>query len=123
MMANQADFSLVFNRLKQAFQSVVPYLVVKADTADNYYLIAPPAPNRPKEVFFGAVQVKKNYVSYHLMPLYMFPQLLEGISEPLKKRMQGKACFNFTKVDENIFEELHQLTVTGFEYARQQYIS
>jgi hypothetical protein len=122
-MANQADFPLVFNRLKQVLQPVVSHLVVKEDTDDNYYLIAPPSPNRPKEVFFGAVQVKKNYVSYHLLPVYMFPHLLEGMSEPLKKRMQGKACFNFTKVDESIFEELQQLTVTGFEYARQQYIS
>jgi hypothetical protein len=28
-----------------------------------------------KELFFGGVQIKKNYVSYHLMPVYMEPAL------------------------------------------------
>ena len=29
--------------------------------------------------------------------------------------MQGKSCFNFAKVDEKLFAELEELTVTGFE--------
>jgi hypothetical protein len=29
------------------------------------------------------------------MPLYMNPALTKTISPPLKKRMQGKTCFNF----------------------------
>jgi hypothetical protein len=35
---------------------------------------------------------------------------LEGISEELRRRMQGKSCFNFTAVDETLFEELADLT-------------
>jgi hypothetical protein len=40
------------------------------------------------------VQIKKNYVIYHLMPVYLNPGLLEGMSPGLRKRMQGKSCFN-----------------------------
>jgi hypothetical protein len=29
--------------------------------------------------------------------------------------MQGKSCFNFTKVDEALFAELGELTRTGFD--------
>lgn len=57
----------------------------------------------------------KNYVSYHLMPVYMNPAMHERISPELKKRMQGKACFNFTEVDPGLFRELAALTATGFE--------
>lgn len=68
-----------------------------------------------KPLWFGGVQVKKRYVSYHLMPVYVNPQLLEGISPALKKRMQGKSCFNFTTSDAALFEELAALTDAGFK--------
>jgi hypothetical protein len=59
------------------------------------------------------VQLKKNYVSYHLMPIYTDPSLLDEISDALRARMQGKSCFNFTSVDENLFAELGTLTATA----------
>jgi hypothetical protein len=65
-------------------------------------------------LWFGGVQVKKRYVSYHLMPVYLNPALLDGISPELKKRMQGKSCFNFTRVDPALFEELAALTQAAF---------
>jgi hypothetical protein len=33
--------------------------------------------------------------------------------------MQGKSCFNFTKVDEGLVEELAELTRAGIERFRQ----
>jgi hypothetical protein len=58
---------------------------------------------------FG-VRRGKNYVSYHMVPVYMFPLLANGISPELKRRRQGKACFNFAHVDEALFRELRSLT-------------
>ena len=57
------------------------------------------------------VQVGKAYVSFHLMGVYGNPKLLDGVSEKLLARMQGKSCFNFKVVDEELFGELEQLTV------------
>lgn len=94
-------------------------LVVKANNAEDYYLDTSSIGKNKKPVFFGAVQVKKNYVSYHLMPVYVFPELLEGMSEKLAKRMQGKACFNFKSVDEEAFQELARLTSRSFEQFRE----
>jgi len=54
------------------------------------------------------------------MPVYMYPDLLETISPALKKRMQGKSCFNFKNVDENLFSELETLTRLGFERFKQE---
>ena len=35
--------------------------------------------------------------------------------EPLRARMQGKACFNFKAVDETLFGELDRLTGDGLK--------
>jgi len=35
------------------------------------------------------------------------------MSPELKKRMQGKSCFNFKEVDEKLFKELARLTKAG----------
>jgi hypothetical protein len=49
------------------------------------------------------------------MPVYMYPELLKNISPALKKHMQGKSCFNFKKVEPELFEELAALTREGFK--------
>jgi hypothetical protein len=36
------------------------------------------------------------------------------MSADLKKRMQGKSCFNFKTVEEPLFKELATLTKAGF---------
>ena len=54
----------------------------------------------------------KNYVSYHLMSVYM--RKVE-MSPELRKRLQGKACFNFATVDEKLFGELAKLTASGLK--------
>jgi hypothetical protein len=59
-----------------------------------------------KELFLGATQIKKNYVSFYLMPVYMCPDLLKNISPELKKHMQEKSCFNFKRVEKSLFDGL-----------------
>lgn len=44
------------------------------------------------------------------MPVYALPELASGISPELRKRMQGKSCFNFKQVEPEMFEELERLT-------------
>lgn len=59
------------------------------------------------------MRVGKAYVSYHLMSVYACPDLLKTMTPELKKRMQGKSCFNFKEVDETLFKELARLTKAG----------
>ena len=59
---------------------------------------------------FGAVEIKKRYVSYQLKPVYLAPPGVLPISDRLRRRMHGKACVNFTRVDEGLFAELSDLT-------------
>ena len=66
-----------------------------------------------RPLFIAAVEVNKRYVSYHLMPIYMNPALQAAVSPALKKRMQGKSCFNFTSIDRDQLRELADLTKQG----------
>ena len=114
-MPTQNDFPLVFEQLKSILQPYANNLTVKADTSDIYYLDGPYSEKWKKVLFFGSAQIKKNYVSFYLMPVYMYPELLKDISPGLKKHMQGKSCFNFKKVEPELFEELTQLTRKGVD--------
>ena len=114
-MPTQNDFPLVFEQLKSILQPYAKNLTVKADTSDIYYLDGPYSEKWKKVLFFGSAQIKKNYVSFYFMPVYMYPELLKGISPGLKKHMQGKSCFNFKKVEPELFEELTQLTRKGVD--------
>jgi hypothetical protein len=117
-MSPQADFPIVFEHLKNILEPFAPKLTVTADTLSAYSLDGPYSEKWKKELFFGSAQIKKNYVSFYLMPVYMYPDLLEGISPELKKHMQGKSCFNFKKVEPELFEELANLAEKS--YARFQ---
>jgi hypothetical protein len=119
-MPTQSDFPLIFTQLKKILQKYAKRLTVTTDTPTNYYLDAGYSEKYQRPIFFGAVTVRKNYVSYHLMPVYMFPELLTDISPALKKRMQGKSCFNFRTVDKALFAELAQLTRKSVERVRRE---
>ena len=114
-MTSHPDFPPVFEELRRILQQYAKKLTVKINTAEGFSLDGPYNEKWKKELFFGAVQIKKNYVSFYLMPLYMYPDLLGNISPELKKHMQGKSCFNFKKVEKSLLDELSKLTKQGFE--------
>ena len=114
-MSPQSNFPLVFEKLKNILKPFEPKLNVTADTPSVYSLDGPYSEKWQRQLFFGSAQIKKNYVSFYLMPVYMFPDLLKDISPELKKHMQGKSCFNFKKIDPDLFKELAELTRKGVE--------
>jgi hypothetical protein len=118
----EPQFQLVSTRLLEILRKYVnENLIIRIDKPNQYEFIGPPTTrSRGKEVWFGAVRIGKNYVSYHIMPIYTNPDLLKGISPELKKRMQGKSCFNFTHVDERLFQELAELTERGYECFKKE---
>lgn len=108
-------FQPTFEQLKKILRKYERRLTVTAYTTTAYSLDAAFSPKYNKAIFFGAVKIQKNYVSYYLMPVYVFPALLKGVSPALKKRMQGKSCFNFTTIDEELLAELAALTEKCFK--------
>lgn len=114
-MTTQFELPIVFETLKAILKPYAKKLNLKSDTHEVFYLDAAYSETWRKELFFASAQIKKNYVSFYLMPVYMYPDLLKTISPELKQRMQGKSCFNFKKVEKSLFDELNELTKQGFE--------
>lgn len=110
------DSNSIFTQLKSYLAQYEKSLSVLHDKSDNYYLNTPTTETNKKPEFFGAVQVKKSYVAFHLMPVYYYPNLLDNISQDLKNRMQGKSCFNFKENDDKLFKELSELTKKSFDH-------
>jgi hypothetical protein len=111
-MPDPQEFQLIFQRLRAILSEYEPSLKLVENGETGYHLDSPVL-YKGKPMFFGAVRQGKQYVSYHLMPVYACPDLLAGISAELKKRMQGKSCFNFKHADERLFAELDELTRAG----------
>ncbi len=119
-MPAQNDFPVVFEELKKILKPYASKLTVTTDTSSAYSLDGPYSEKWKKVIYFGGAQVRKNYVSFYLMPVYMFPELLKDVSPDLKKHMQGKSCFNFKKVGPDLFKELEALTYKGVEKFRKE---
>ena len=84
---------------------------VDAPSLDSYLLLGAPTDRYPGGESFAGVRLGKRYVSYYLMSVYRDPDT--PVSDDLAKRRQGKSCFNFTRVDEALFDELADLTARG----------
>ena len=111
----EAEFDRLFERFKSMLVPYAKRMYVSAGSAQWFGVDMAPEGERDPSTWFGAVRVGKRYVSYYLMPIYVQPKLLDDVSPALKKRMQGKSCFNFTKVDEPLLAELEALTKRGYE--------
>jgi hypothetical protein len=109
------DLEPVFRRLKAILEPYGRRLHVTEEGPTTFAVDAAPSADRDPTTWFGGVRLGKRYVSYYLMPVYVDPSLAETISPELRQRMQGKSCFNFSKVDEGLFAELDSLTRAGYE--------
>lgn len=114
------DFAAVFAALRETLDRHGDQLAVQTDKPGYYCLEAPWAIYKGKALYFGGVHVRKNYVSYYLMPVYGCPDLLTNMSPALKKHMQGKACFNFKAIDPACFRELDLLTEAGLKIFKSE---
>lgn len=114
-MPEKTDFKTTFQKLRAILKPYEAKLHVVHNTDKGYYLDTQYVMKNKQRLFFAAVRVGKAYVSFHLMPVYASSDLSKSISLELKKRMQGKSCFNFKAIDEKLFKELAKLTRAGFK--------
>lgn len=115
-----AGLAATFDALRGLLVPFASQLQLEADTPAEYSLDTPHLQSNRKPLFFGAVRQTSRYVSYHLMPVYTDPDLLDTISPRLRGRMQGKSCFNLKEPDPEIIDELRILTASAFERYRQK---
>ena len=113
-MTTADGFSGVYARLRAILEPYAAEMEVVRDTDDTYYLDTRHIMKNKQPLFFGSAQIRKNYVSFYLMPVYAFPDLLADIGD-LKQRMQGKSCFNSKTIDDAQVARLTALTRAGYE--------
>lgn len=112
----ETDFPGAFAALRAILEKQAPKLKIVHDTPAKYYLDTHFIGKKNKApIFFGAAIINKNYVSFHFMPVYALPAAQKKISPQLKKHMQGKACFNFTAPDPELFAELNAIVSSSAE--------
>ena len=112
--ANPA-FEPIFQRLRGILEAYGRRMHVVADVDGSYAVDMAPESERNPTTWFAGIRVGKAYVSYYLMPVYTDPVLLDTMSPELRRRMQGKSCFNFRTVDDALFTELADLTRRAYE--------
>jgi len=114
MTAAAGDLGAVHERLKAILAPYRDQLHVASDGPGGMSLELPAYKGEPWG-FVAATRLGKRYVSYYLMAVYGDAGLAASISPELKRRMQGKSCFNFTRLDEPLFRELEALTARSVE--------
>jgi hypothetical protein len=113
-MTKTDAFAETFQTLRSMLERNGRQMKVMIDTDTEFSVASPTMTDRTgRPLFAAAVQVKKSYVSYHLMPIYVDRALLATVSAALRKRMQGKACFNFKTIEPAEAKELAVLTKKG----------
>jgi hypothetical protein len=113
------DLAAVHERLRQILAPYRDTLVATKDGPGGTSLEIPGLEGKPWGYVAGT-RLGKRYVSYYLMPVYASPDLRATVSPRLEKRMQGKSCFNFSSIDEDLFAELEDLTQRGIpEFVEQ----
>ena len=117
-MPKHESLAETFEALRSLLARHAATLDVSVDTRAEYQLSSRTLKDRSgRPLFVAAVQTKKNYVSFHLLPLYMNPRLKKALSPALLKRMQGMACFNFRTPGEAdaAARELAEVTRTAID--------
>ena len=65
--------------------------------------------------WFAGVSDGKGVVRFFLLPMHNHPELLEGVSDGLRKRKTGASLFAFKAVDAEQLGELERLVARAFE--------
>jgi hypothetical protein len=114
-----SDFAAVHARLREILLPYGTDYAVTRDDPDGVVLEVPGLEGKPWGYVAGT-RVGKRYVSLYLMPVYVSPELADTISPALRKRRQGKSCFNFTTIDEPLFAELESIAAKGIPAYKAQ---
>lgn len=106
-----ADLGPVEARLRSIVDAYRDRLVV----GSVYHLDTLTRPDAKAHDFFAFVKPGASYVSLYLKPVHTWPDLLDGISPALRKRLQGsRTAFSFASVDEPLLAELEALVARAY---------
>ena len=119
-MLRKDRFPETFAALRTILEPHAQRMAVTVDEPGHYQLASPTMTDRiGRPLVCAAVQINKNYVSFHLMPLSGDEALRDSMSTSLRSRMQGKSCLNFTTIEPGQLKELAAITKKGIARFRK----
>ena len=83
------DPAAVFPALSAILRRHAQGMTIRTDERGHLYVELAPVTARAKTRFFGAVQVRKSYVSYHLMPVYENLPSMMQLKESILPALRG----------------------------------
>jgi hypothetical protein len=107
---NSAGFAAAFSALQKMLEPYEKSLQRIPGRRDRYWLETKCDAYKGRPFCFAGVCRNKNYVSFHLVPMYLRLKIAKNISPALSRRRQGKSCFNFTAPDAPLFEQPASMT-------------
>lgn len=114
-MRKPFDAQPIFVALQRVYCVYQGRGIVVCDEPGRYFLATHEVRARDGyRTAFGGVEIRRSYVSAHLMPVYVHPDLLDGLPERLERRRHGKSCFNFSTFDQSLFGEFEALVSASF---------
>ena len=109
------DLGAVHDRLRGILFRHAAGLTITRDGPGGMALEMPGYEGKPWGYVAGT-RLGKRYVSFYLMSVYARPELVASMSPELRRRMQGKSCFNFSNVDEALLAELEALSAAAIAH-------
>ncbi len=113
------DKQQIFLQLKDVLQKYAKLMSVTTDTNTEFQVYTGKPVELPGRKFptmyFAGLIIKKNFVGFYFMPIYMNPDLVSKLAPELLKLLKGKSCFHFTKLDPTIIPKLESALQLGYE--------
>jgi hypothetical protein len=110
MATAAADLVAIEARLQRVLD---PYRD-RLELASIYNTPALRKPRANAHNWFAFVKPASKHVGFYLLPMHTHPDLREGLSPALAKRLTGKSVFTFQGVDEALFAELEAVVTRAF---------
>jgi hypothetical protein len=93
---------------------LVPY-GDRLETASIYGIPTLRRPGASAHDWFAFVKPAAKHVGFYLLPVYHHPELREGLSPVLAKRLTGKSAFTFPALDEGLAAELEGVVARAYD--------
>ena len=107
-MADLADVEARLTRILDPYRD-------RLETASIYNIPTLRRPGAKAHDWFAFVKPASKHVSFFLLPIVTWPDLLDGCSDALMRRHQAKSAFTFTSLDEPLIVELEALVARAFD--------
>ena len=104
--------------LIDTLKSHQPTIKSKEDTAEKYEVYGTIEAMQGKKkvdgIYFATVQPKAKDVRFYFFPLYTHrEEIIDSLSDELKKALKGKTCFHIKSMSEAMSKEIEALVNTA----------